>query len=507
MVRERDETDIEGRASVWSDLWSRARDVADRVKRTVDADTALQTSMAGLIELAATRYALDPGSQYRPGRPLRLLFAGYSGTRNTGADVRVEEMIRQVRHLLTDEHCELFVTTIDPARSQGYFRAVTQLELPQIFPRFVFETVHQMHGVIACEGSMFKSKFANALSTYMVGALGCATAENKVAVGWGGEAGAMDDSLRWLVERYCSDALVMCRNPESRELLDTLGVPTEAGTDTAWTFSAGPEERARADLAALGWDGRAPVLAVCPINPFWWPVKPDVLKGAVHALTGAHAEAHYKSVYFHASGPEVRRKQATYLDGLAEGIEAFRQRRDCFVVVVGMEALDREACEGLAERLGGAPVLVSDEVDMYRMVAVLRASAMVLSSRYHAIVCSMPARVPSAGVTMDERIRNLMADRRSPELALEVDDPHLAESVTRVLHTLNREAERVADGIGRCVVDNLVRMGCMGQVFVDHLRELHPDLPLRPDLGRSGDPWAHLPTLSAETERLAERYG
>src|SRR5687768_10464819 len=109
--------------------------------------------MAGLVELAAARFPVDPGARWRPGEPLKLLFAGYSGTRNTGADVRVEETIRQVRHLLGDDQCELYLTTIDPELSRGYFRGVTQLHLPQIFPRFVFDTVHEVHGVVACEGS------------------------------------------------------------------------------------------------------------------------------------------------------------------------------------------------------------------------------------------------------------------------------------------------------------------------------------------------------------------
>ena len=100
-----------------------------------------------------------------------------------------------------------------------------------IYPHFVYDTVHRVHGVVACEGSMFKSKFANALSTYMVGALGCAAAENKLAVGWGGEAGNMDPSLRSLVRRYCQDALILCRNEASQDVLSELGVASEAGTD------------------------------------------------------------------------------------------------------------------------------------------------------------------------------------------------------------------------------------------------------------------------------------
>lgn len=502
-----EETGIErpSRVRSWRDrIGERLSDLAAGVRKTANADVALQASMASLIELSAARYPLDPGARWSAGEPLRLLFAGYSGTRNTGADVRVEEMIRQVRHLL-DERCELFITTIDPKLSRGYFRTVTQLHLPQIFPRFVFDTVHEMHGVIACEGSMFKSKFASALSTFMVGALGMAAAENKIAVGYGGEAGAMDETLKTLVRRYCQSALVLCRNVESQRVLQDLGVPAKGGTDTAWTFEPAPAEVGEALLRSVGWAGER-LLIVCPINPFWWPVKPDLGKGLTWALTGEHDDAHYASVYFHREGPEVDRAQARYLDALASAVRAHRRKHPCFVAVVGMEALDRRACEGLSERLGGAPCLVSDDHDMYTLVSALRRANTLLASRYHAIVCSMPGLVPSMGVTMDERIRNLMADRGTPELCLEVDDPDLANKVEQGLSRLHSDAEALTDGIGRCVVNNLVRMGGMGMDLVDHLRERHPDLPLRKEFGRHGDPWEHLPPLSAAAEALALRH-
>ena len=35
-----------------------------------------------------------------------------------------------------------------------------------IFPPFLFREVRKYDGVIACEGSMFKSKFANALTDH-----------------------------------------------------------------------------------------------------------------------------------------------------------------------------------------------------------------------------------------------------------------------------------------------------------------------------------------------------
>ena len=485
--------------------------------RELDPDRLLQRAMAAAIEAAASRYAVEPGEQWRVGEPLRLLLVGYSGTRNTGADVRVEEIVRQVRALFGDEHVALSLVTVDPALSHGYFRTVEQIRLVQFFPPFLFEHVHRVHGVIACEGSMFKSKFANALSTMMVGALGIAAAENKLAIGYGGEAGAMDPSLQELVRTYCRDALIVVRNKESGEVLADLGVRSKPGTDTAWTFApAGPEVGERV-LRAAGWDGQKPVLVVCPINPFWWPVKPDVTKGVVQAMTGAHTESHYDSFYFHHDGDEVRDKQQRYLSALADGITRFLTRHDVFPVIVGMEMLDRRACEELAALVasrtnGVVPgVVVSDEHDMYEMVSVLRSARLLLSSRYHAIVTSMPGLVPSAGVTMDERIRNLMADRGQPELCLGVEDPELAADVSTTLERLWTDGEAIAVGIGRTVVTNLERMGEMGITLVDFVRARHPEMPVRAGLGSveaggSGDPWAHLPALPPEVAALVARY-
>jgi len=325
-----------------------AKGALDLAKDSLDPDRMVQLGMSGLIEAARTRHEADPMLSWRPGEPLKLLLAGYVGTRNTGADVRVEEMVRQFRHLFGDEHLELSICTIDPALTKGYFRTVRQLHIPQIFHKFLYDTVREQHGVIACEGSMFKSKFANALSTMMVGALGLAEAEEKIAVGYGGEAGAMDESLKRLVEKHCQGSLVITRNEESTQVLDRLGVPTRLGTDTAWTFEAAPAERAERLLKRAGWDGEAPVVALCPINPFWWPVKPEPLKAAWNELSGTYEDAHYKSVYFHKHGADVDRAFDQYLRGLAGALQDYRRENDCFPILVGMEQLDRRAAERFA---------------------------------------------------------------------------------------------------------------------------------------------------------------
>src|SRR5206468_9049441 len=63
-----------------------------------------------------------------------------------------------------------------------------------------------------------------------------------LSVGYGSEAGKMDPSVRKLCARYCRNSLIITRNEESRTILRELGVPTELGTDTAWTFEPLPPE-------------------------------------------------------------------------------------------------------------------------------------------------------------------------------------------------------------------------------------------------------------------------
>jgi polysaccharide pyruvyl transferase WcaK-like protein len=259
-----------------------------------------------------------------------------------------------------------------------------------------------------------------------------------------------------------------------------MGIPTEVGTDTAWTFEPhGPEYGERA-LREQGWDGRAPVLVACPINPFWWPVKPSLGKAAARALTGAYRASHYRSMYFHNAGPDIDAAYERYVTGIARGVDRFRKERGVFVVLVAMEMLDTHACRRVAEALGGGvPILTSQQYDMYELVSILRACHMMVSSRYHGIVTSMPGLVASAGITMDERIRNLMHERGHEHLLLEVDDAQLEDKLYEVLMHLEREREAVAEQVGRTVVNNLQSMARMGVYFEEHVKRRYPEFPVR----------------------------
>jgi polysaccharide pyruvyl transferase WcaK-like protein len=466
-------------------------------------DFLLVAWVSALIEIRRLAWTFGLGRRWMPGEKLRLLFAGYNGTRNTGSDVRVQEMLRQVRHVLGAANVDLSVMTQGFDRTRGYFDDTRQVYLPDVYPPFLFHEVRQNHGVVACEGSMFKSKFANALTTMMIGSLGLASAENKLSLGYGGEAGHMDRLIERMCKRYVHDSLVITRNEESQKLLSSLGIPTEFGTDTAWTFEPHPPAYGRKALRDAGWDEKTPVLVVCPIHPFVWPVKASIGKYLARITTGAYKDSQYRTVYFFQSGPDIEKKYRHYISSFTNALASFRERHHVFPVLVAMERLDAVACSDIENALPGIPIFTSDDYDMFQLVSILRCGTYMVSSRYHGIVTCMPSLVASAGVTMDERIRNLMRERGHQHLLLTVDDAELESKLINLMDMLVVEAESVRDGIGKTVVRNLKVMARMGTFLEDAVRRTYPEFPLRSGILSWED---YLPPLNDTLTQLAERY-
>ena len=165
--------------------------------------------------------------------------------------------------------------------------------------------------------------------------------------------------------------------------------------------------------------------------------------------------------------------------------------------------MDARPAVRISELLGGVPIFTSDQYNMWEMVSILRSCHLMASSRYHGIVTSMPALVPSAGITMDERIRNLMRERGHEDLLMNVDDPDLEPRLLAALHKLATEGEMVAAGIGRTVVRNLKVMARMGVYFEEEVQRRYPDFPTRKGEWGWDD---YLPPMSADLSALVEAY-
>jgi len=137
------------------------------------------------------------------------------------------------------------------------------------------------------------------------------------------------------------------------------------------------------------------------------------------------------------------------------------------------------------------------------LVSILCACHMMVSSRYHGLVTSMPGLVPSAGITMDERIRNLMRERGHENLLMNVDDPDLEAKLLVAMETLCKEREAITAEIGRTVVRNLKVMARMGVYFEEEVQRRYPNFPIRKGEWSWED---YLPPMSEHLHQLVETY-
>jgi polysaccharide pyruvyl transferase WcaK-like protein len=232
-------------------------------------------------------------------------------------------------------------------------------------------------------------------------------------------------------------------------------------------------------------------------------VRASIGKYLARVTTGAYKDSQYRTVYFFESGPEVDRRLKHYIQGYTQATKAFLQKHKVFPILVAMERLDAVACREIAKGIPGIPIFTSDEHDMFQLVSILRQCTYMVSSRYHGIVTCMPAQVVSAGVTMDERIRNLMRERGHQHLLLNVDDPDLEPRLIQVMESLVTEAEQIRESIGRTVVTNLKAMSRMAIFLEDEVRRTYPEFPLRQGVLSWED---NLPPLNETLRNLAEEY-
>ncbi len=425
-----------------------------------DGEAAIRGHLIAAIERcrSAARPIRDPKA------PLRLLLVGYAGAGNIGADIRLAETARVLRDALGPK-VEIGYTT----------RAETTAPVPdatpeisdRYFPEFLEHVIARYDAVIVCEGSVFKSSFSNTFAAMLAGALGMATAQGKPAIAFGVEAGAMDPDLEAFVRETCKGALIIARSSASRDLVEGLGLRTTLGADTAWEFEAAPSQESADALRTYGWQG-ARYVSVCPVNPFWWPVKPDILR----ALSSAEDDPdRYQSIFFHQRSDADEAAFNTYIGALAKAVSHHAQASGATPVIVGMERLDHEACMRLRDALGGAPVVMGHEIGAARTVGILRQSGTVVTSRYHGAVMAIPGGMPVIGITLDERLVNLFAEMGCPENVLASGSADLADALAARL-----AQARPAENLNVFLTNQSARMAQMVETLTAEIVRIHPDI-------------------------------
>lgn len=348
--------------------------------------------------------------KWEPGKKLKVLLVGYNGARNTGSDVRVAAIARQVKALFGADKVQLTVMTLNSKSMEGYFdEDVELLEFSSFFPLDLLRACSRHHAAILCEGSTLKSTFANALTLFMCEAAGIMARQGKPCLAYGSEVGNMEPFLEKAAARLCRETCFITRTEGSLAALKKLGLHGHAGTDAAWNYDGaiGISE-AEELLRCQGWDGVKPLLGLAVINPFCWPVRASLAKWFAGKLTG-NLEGQYDKWYFFSDSPKRREACEAYIQSVAAAANAFIKENDAFPVLIGMERLDEKPCKALSAQLDRAGAMfLSGEYEASVMTGILRRLDMLVTSRYHAAVLSMKGACPIVALSMDERLDGIL---------------------------------------------------------------------------------------------------
>jgi polysaccharide pyruvyl transferase WcaK-like protein len=421
---------------------------------------------------------------WSPGEKLKILLVGYNGKRNTGADVRVCEMVKQYYRILGEDKIEITVMTLDTEMTEVYFKPPTnQFQFSTIFFKDLLEACDHHHMVVLCEGSTLKSKFANALTLFFCEAAGVMKKQGKPCFAYGSEAGDMDPFVKKLASDLCSDTYFIARTEESLKIVQGMGLKGHMGTDTAWTFTPAPPEWAEKELKEkTGWDGKKPILGVAIINPFWWPVSPSLMRLGKSIAT-RNWDYHMEKYYYFSDSPERERMFDSYVKALADSANSFCEEHDAHVVAIGMEALDLDACEKFTSMIKGPTGIFSSKFyDGFQMTSVLHKLSLLVTSRYHARVLSSTGGVPSIAVSMDERLFNIFSEcGHVDDYYLKTDDPKLGENLIKTMEKCWANRQQVSNEIKTTIPGYLKTMSEMGKFFREWVVKECPGIKLGPE--------------------------
>ena len=420
------------------------------------------------------RMGLVQYEEWKIGKPLKILLVGYNGARNTGADARVAALTEQLKNALGTEQVELTVMTLDAESTKGYFaESVRLFRFTTFFFFSLMRAASNHHVAVICEGSTLTRTFADALTLFFCETAGIMKRQGKPCMAYGSEVGRMDGWLGKLCKDMCQETYFMVRTEQSLRNLKALGLKGHIGTDTAWTFQVDEDGAwANAQLHHAGWNGKQPVIGVAVINPYCWPVRPSLGRW-IKAMVTRDFSNQYDKMYFFQDSKQRRQAFRHYLQEIASAVNCYQHKKDAFVVILGMEKLDAEACRIIEKQIEGPhTVYTSETCDVFQMTELLRQLSILVTSRYHAAVLSMEHSIPIVAVSMDVRLDNLMEETKLHKKFLHhVDDKQLKERVTASLLQAEIHREEIAAAIRHNLAIYKKKVEEMGKFFTTWTKE------------------------------------
>jgi polysaccharide pyruvyl transferase WcaK-like protein len=423
--------------------------------------------------------------RYRQGAPLRILIIGYSGKSNTGAEVRIAEIVKHLRSVDFGVALQVGVLTLDASQTRRYVPTNVELvPLSSNFFKSLLAACSEYHVGLMAEGSCLTSVTSNTAALFFICAAGIMRAQDKPCIAVGVDGGQLEPWVEREARRHCAGTVFFARSQETLKAFDRLGFKSRPGTDTAWTIEARGPEWAREEMARQGVQSGTPLIGVSAMNPFIRPIRPSLAKYMKAHLTGDWRQQ-YDKWYFYTYTPERERLYDRYMSALSQALEHLCKISGGDVALIEMEPMDRSHLDDLHRRLDGLHVIRFSARDHNgaEMASVLRRLNFLITSRYHALLLAMAGGVPCVAVSKDLRLSNIFSENGQDEYCLSTHDPDLIERLPLTVEGAWRERSSLSESLRRKSAEGRLRQIAMEDEIVALIAS---ELQMKPP-GRSQD--------------------
>ncbi|WP_435105883.1 polysaccharide pyruvyl transferase family protein [Arhodomonas sp. AD133] len=402
----------------------------------------------------------------------RILIYGYHGMRNTGADARLLVIRDVLREMVPD--AELVVPTFAPGGLDFVDDVTIRHIHPATYPWAAKPLIREADAMILSEGNMLTDEFSKHLVEAFVTALRQAHARDCPSVGLALDSGKLEPKRQPRVrDALNTTALLTVRSAGARDALSALGVNgrlTETADCAVSMSQLESAERARV-RESVGLTAPR-IHGIAPVDFYMWPAK--------IRLFGRRED--FVRWPFKGTWPNDGRRQSEAL--AAEWARYCNHLLDddpeATVALIAMEAVDQRFCRHIRARLSDPDRAVEvrcTELSPKQMAACLEGLASLVTSRYHALVLSLPFRVPYIALGHDTRTQYISREMGLGEWFVDYQERHLGNRLLdkhRAL-LLSREAvrERISAG--------LAELRRKDRRNYELLRELLADIGYRPN--------------------------
>jgi polysaccharide pyruvyl transferase WcaK-like protein len=378
----------------------------------------------------------------------RVLLVGYNGANNTGSEARLLRIIEDVRAVF-GPGVQITVPTLNEKNLRRYLEEGPNLRIapiPSIYFFAMKRLVRQHDLMMLVEGSCYMDTWTSALLWAFLSSTKYARAYGKASMAYAVDAGELSPSNAARVRREASKTdLIITRTKAAAERLRDLGVtaPIEVTADNAFEF-----EPSVADIDFLKRDwpqANGGVAGLAVMDFHLWPVVIRPFGRREHC---------YKWPYYFSRSSERCRCSLELATSWASEADHIVEKYGKSIALIAMEELDEPLARAVLARMKHperARLFSSREHHASEMTALLRGLDLLMTSRYHAGVLSLAARVPQVALGHDPRLESFHAEMGiREECFVESRDPdawrRIAEKVDLLMADPDPMRQRLASG-------------------------------------------------------------